>query len=322
MAAAERTGSGTTTGDDALTDEVAVPDTSGPADAVLADDTGPVIVETPELPPASFVELDELGTLVVRDFGAADASTPPLFLLHGWTATADLNWFRCYDAVSDVRRVIAYDHRGHGSGLRSKKRFRLEDCADDAVAIADALGIERFIPCGYSMGGPVAQLVWRRHPDRVAGMVLCATAPIFSGRRAERWSFLGLNGLAALARVTPEQARLWLTEQLYLQRKAEEWEPWAIEEASRHDWRALLEAGTAIGEFTSVDWIGDIDVPVSLVVTMRDQVVHPKRQTQLFELIPSADVYRVDGEHDAVVAEAHHFAPSLVRAIRSVERRM
>ncbi|MGB3735017.1 MAG: alpha/beta hydrolase [Ilumatobacter sp.] len=256
----------------------------------------------------------------MRDFGPRDADTT-IFLLHGWTATADLNWFRCYSELAEQYRVVAFDHRGHGSGLRSKKRFRLEDCADDAVAVADALGIEQFVPVGYSMGGPVAQLIWRRHPERVSGLVLCATAPIFNVERAERLGFLGGSALAAIARITPEQARIWLTDQLYLQRKSREWEPWAIREASSHDWRMLLEAGTAIGAFDSTQWIGDVDVPVSLVVTMSDPVVSRRRQTMLFELIPTADVYRVDGDHGAVVEAADQFVPSLIRALSSVEKR-
>lgn len=266
------------------------------------------------------LELDDLGTIVIRDVGPPDADTT-IFLLHGWTATADLNWFRCYEQLSQHYRVVAFDHRGHGSGLRSKKRFRLEDCADDVIAVADALGIDRFIPVGYSMGGPIAQLTWRRHPGRVSGMVLCATAPIFNVERAERLGFLGGSALAALARITPEQARVWLTDQLYLQRKSREWEPWAIREASSHDWRMLLEAGAAIGTFDSTGWIGDVDVPVSLVVTMNDPVVSRRRQTMLFEAITDADVYRVEGDHGAVVEEADRFVPSLLRALASVTAR-
>lgn len=204
-------------------------------------------------------------------------------------------------------------------GLRSKKRFRLEDCADDAVAVADALGIDRFVPVGYSMGGPVAQLVWRRHPDRVRGLTLCATAPVFSVERLERLSFLGASGLAALARITPEQARTWLTEQLYLQRKSRDWEPWAVQEAASHDWRMLLEAGTAIGGFDSTPWIAELDVPAALVVTMRDRVVSRRRQTMLFDRLTDAAVFRVDGDHGAAVEDAHAFVPALLRAIASVE---
>ena len=40
-----------------------------------------------------------------------------------------------------------------GRGIRSKRAFRLDDVADDVIAVADVLGIDRFIPVGYSMGG-------------------------------------------------------------------------------------------------------------------------------------------------------------------------
>lgn len=281
-----------------------------------ADDSPTTIVDRPDLPPGEFVQVDDLGTIVVRDFGPRDGR--PIVLLHGWTATADINWFRCYRRLGERYRVIAYDHRGHGAGLRTQKRFRLEDCADDAVAVAAALGIERFTPIGYSMGGPIAQLVWRRHPERVRALVLCATAPMFQGdERAEKWSFLGLSGLASLARVTPDQARVWLTDQLYLQRKSRTWQPWAVQEASSHDWRMLLEAGAAIGGFSSVPWIGDVDVPVSQIVTMRDRVVPLHRQTMLFELLRDSDTFRIDGDHDSCVERADRFVPSLIRAIEA-----
>jgi 3-oxoadipate enol-lactonase len=275
---------------------------------------------TPALPPARFVDLDDRGTVMVRDFGGRPGA-PTLALLHGWTATADLNWFRTYGVLAEHYRVIAFDHRGHGTGIRTRKPFRLEDCADDVVDVAEALGVDSFVPVGYSMGGPIAKLVWRRHPERVLGMVLCATAPYFAGRREERLSFLGLTGLATVARFTPEQTKMWLTEQLYLQRKTLQWEPWAVREAAAHDWRMVLEAGRAIGRFSSSDWLHEIDVPTSTVVTMRDQVVPVRRQVKLFEQVPGAEVFRVDGMHDAVVANAERFNPTLLRALASVERR-
>lgn len=275
----------------------------------------------PPLPPARFVQLDDRGTVLVRDFGGGPGA-PTIVLLHGWTATADLNWFRCYNALGERYRVIAFDHRGHGTGIRSKKKFRLEDCADDVADVTRALGVERCVAVGYSMGGPIAQFVWQRHPELVEGLVLCATAAKFSGRREERLGLMGLAGLATMARITPDQAKLWLTDQFFLQRKSKKWEPWAIREASRHDWRMVLEAGRAIGTFSSVGWIGGIDVPVSNVITMRDNVVSLERQSQLYELIPDADVFRVDGAHDAVVANAERFAPALLRAITSVESRL
>lgn len=242
-------------------------------------------------------------------------------LLHGWTATSDINWFSCYLALAERYRVVAFDHRGHGRGLRSRRTFRLEDCADDVAAVADALGIETFIPVGYSMGGPVAQLTWQRHRARVDGLVLCATSPYFAGKRPERLSFMGLTGLATLARFTPVQARDWITDQVYLQRRSEAWGPWAAEQVANHDWKAILEAGKAIGEFSSSDWIRDIDVPTSVIVTMDDPVVPLRRQVKLVQWIPGAEPFRVEGGHDAVVANAKRFVPQLLRAVDSVAGR-
>ena len=276
--------------------------------------------EPPVLPQGAAMELPGRGTTFVRRLeGPPDA--PTVVLLHGWTASADLNWFTCYAPLAEHYRVVALDHRGHGRGIRSRKTFRLEDCADDAVAVCDVLGIDKFIPVGYSMGGPVAQLIWQRHRERVAGLVLCATSSYFATSREERLSFLGISGLAAVARLTPTQARQWLTEQFYLQRKADQWEPWAIHEASRHDWRAVLEAGRAIGNFSSRDWIGDVDVPTSTLITMRDRVVPVRRQIRLFEAIPDVEAFRVNADHDAVVASAKVFVPTLLRACRSVVER-
>jgi pimeloyl-ACP methyl ester carboxylesterase len=217
--------------------------------------------------------------------------------------------------------VLAFDHRGHGQGIPSRRTFRLEDCADDVAALAAVLDLDPVVAVGYSMGGAVAQLLWRRHPERVGGLVLSSTASHFNAERNERLSFLGLTGLAALARLTPTQARRSLAAQLYLQRKSETWEPWAIEQATSHNWRMILEAGRAIGGFRSEEWLGETDVPTSVIVTMKDAVVPVRRQIKLFEGIPTAQAFRVDAGHDAAVSRPDRYVPVLVAACQSVVER-
>jgi len=277
-------------------------------------------VRAPALPHGAAMELPGRGTTFVRTMDGPSGA-PTVLLLHGWTATADLNWYTCYHPLAQHYRVVSLDHRGHGRGIRSRRAFRLEDCADDALAVCDELGIDRVIPVGYSMGGPVAQLFWRRHPHRVRALVLCATAPYFRSSRNERLGFMGLSGMAALARLTPTQAQQWLTEQVYLQRKTEQWEAWAIHEASLHDWRMVLEAGRAIGRYDAREWLEGVDVPTSVVITMRDRVVPVRRQVRLFETVQRAEAFRVDGDHDSVAALPERFVPTLLRAVQSVVER-
>ena len=115
--------------------------------------------------------------------------------------------------------------------------------------------------------------------------------------------------------MTPSQARDWITDQVYLQRKTETWGPWAAEQVALHDWRMILEAGKAIGEFSSSDWIHEVDVPTSIVATMDDPVVPLRRQVKLWDWIPDAEIFRVAGGHDAVVANSKRFVPQLLRAL-------
>ena len=272
------------------------------------------------LPPGRLIDIPDRGQTFIREVQGPD-NAPTLILLHGWTATADLNWFTCFEELGKHFNVVALDHRGHGQGIRSRSAFRLEDCADDVVALADILGINTFIPVGYSMGGTIAQLIWKQHEHRVNGLVLCSTAPIFAKSREERLGFLGLTGLATIARFTPTQTVDWITEQVYLQRKAEGLDQWAIEEMSGHDWRQILEAGKEIGSFNSLKWLSEVDVPTSVVITTQDQVIPPERQQRLLDLLRDVDVHLVDGGHNAIYAEQRTYVPKLVAACNSVYQR-
>ncbi|MCB0985344.1 MAG: hypothetical protein KDB06_11905, partial [Ilumatobacter sp.] len=86
-------------------------------------------------------------------------------------------------------------------------------------------------------------------------------------------------------------------------------------------WRMVLEAGRAIGRFDARPWMGEVDVPTSVVVTMRDSVVPTHRQVKWFEGIPAAEALRVDGDHDVIIARPDRFVPMLVRAIESAHER-
>jgi 3-oxoadipate enol-lactonase len=268
------------------------------------------------------VDLGERGTTFVRELpGPPGAAT--LFLLHGWLATADLNWFPAYETLGRHFRVVTIDHRGHGRGIHDDGRFRLADCADDVAAVCDELDLPAVIPVGYSMGGPVAQLVWHRHPDRVRGLVLCATARNFAGRPIEKAMFAALGSSAMVARSMPGRLRSLLRERVTGGR-FDDSSPqgrWARQEFDRSDGRRLLEAGQALGRFTSHEWVGNIDVPTAVVLTQRDQLVRPHRQQKLADAIDGARVFPVDGDHVVCSTDPGRFVPVLVEAATDVAAR-
>ncbi len=264
------------------------------------------------------VELPGRGRTVVRDI-PGPAAAPAVMLLHGLGATARLNWGACFRPLSQHFRVLALDHRGHGRGLRTR-RFRLEQCADDAAAVARTLGVERFLVVGYSMGGPIASLTWRRHPDRVTGLVLCATARHFVPRTAAVWARATLPFASAAARLVPGVAQRRMVERMLSRVEHPQLRDRISAEFLGHEPATVIQAAESLTRFSSHDWIGAVDVPAAVVVTTRDELVPPVRQRKLAASIPGAEVFEVDGDHGAAVG-SRAFPATLVRACQSVSRR-
>jgi 3-oxoadipate enol-lactonase len=269
-------------------------------------------------PSGRHVELPGRGRTFVRELSGPPGA-PTVVLLHGWTATAALNWGPSFRPLATRFRVVALDHRGHGRGVRTR-HFRLEDCADDVAALLSELGIDSCIPVGYSMGGAVAQLLCRRHPSLVDGLVLCATSSTFHGT-AREWLLTGMAAggsfLAANPPVRPvlvaamALARGW--------RGARCGVP--VAEVAGHDWTAIVEAGREICRFDSRRWLGELRVPTAVVATSADDLVPPRRQRDLAAAIPDASLRTVRGSHTVCTLAPDRFVPLLLDACSEVASR-
>jgi len=261
----------------------------------------------PVLPFGRHVDLPRRGTTFVREL-PGPRGAPTLLLLHGWAATGGLNWFRVFGPLSEHFRVVAPDLRGHGRGVRGRRAFRLATAADDCAATLLALDTGPVVVVGYSMGGPVAQLLWRRHRDLVDGLVLCATGCRFLTAQRERILFtsviaaaMGGTRLGAVAGWVPGLAGQAVARRLPAPGSLP---AWSATELRRHDWRHVMEAGHAIGTYDARRWIGEVDVPTAVLVTSRDRAVAPARQLEMAMAIRGATVRRVDGGHTVCATDA------------------
>lgn len=110
------------------------------------------------------------------DWGQHDQ--PALVLLHGFNQTAH-SWDELAPRMqAEGLRVLALDQRGHGDSARAAQgNYGREAMADDAVRLADALGVSRFVIVGMSMGAVHAVVAADRHPERVKALVLVDWAP-------------------------------------------------------------------------------------------------------------------------------------------------
>ena len=258
------------------------------------------------------IDLPGRGRTSIREVHGPDGA-PTLILLHGLAATGRLNWVTALPALAERFRVIVVDHRGHGRGLRTH-HFRLVDCADDAVAVADHLGVESLIAVGYSMGGPIAKLCWSRHRDRVRGLVLCATANHFLRPEARGVVSAIFPGMIVTARLMPSFFRDRIVDGMTRGLPEGERRDRVRREMENTDPATVMQATRALIRFSSRDWAAGIDVPTAVVITTADQLVPPSRQYRLAASIPGARIFEVAGDHLACVRAASQFVPALLDA--------
>ena len=259
-----------------------------------------------------FLDLEGRGRIRVVEYKGPEGA-PTLILLHGLAATGALNWLTAFSDLAERYHVVAVDHRGHGYGIPTR-RFRLRDCADDVVAVADALGIREFIAVGYSMGGPIAKLCWSRHPARVRGLVLCATAKHFTPQQYPVLTRAILPGAVLGARMAPKLVLGQIIEGMVRDIQSSKIRDYVRKEMSGADPAALAQATRAVIRFSSRNWVSNIAVPTAVVVTTRDKIVPTRRQYALAAAIPGAKQFEVDGDHFACADRQSDFVPELLAA--------
>jgi pimeloyl-ACP methyl ester carboxylesterase len=81
----------------------------------------------PGLPEGRLVRIEDRGELFARIHRHPDPAAPVVLLLHGWTASSDLQFVMAYEALAARYTFVGIDGRGHGRGLRAPDPFALED---------------------------------------------------------------------------------------------------------------------------------------------------------------------------------------------------
>jgi pimeloyl-ACP methyl ester carboxylesterase len=266
------------------------------------------MIAIPDLPAGYVHALPGRGEMFYRRHTTPGA--PTLLLLHGWTASADLQFFTAYRTLRERYSFIAVDHRGHGRGIRSPEPFALEDCADDAATLLRSLGVGPVIVVGYSMGGPIAMHLWRRHPDLVAGLVLEATALEWRATRRERFMWFWVLRLAEFlfrSRATERAGRRMLARLTDASPSVKPYLRWIEAEVSRADPHVIADAGRALSRHDAREWAESVDVPVQILLTTQDRLVKPAKQRALARTL-RAGWLELEGDHLSPYAQPEDFA--------------
>jgi pimeloyl-ACP methyl ester carboxylesterase len=274
----------------------------------------------PVLPLGAVVRVPGRGDVFVR-YSAGPPGAATVLLLHGWMASADLNWPGTFEALAGRYHVLAMDVRGHGRGIRSTEPFSLEDCADDAAGLLRELRVTEAVVVGYSMGGAIGLLLARRHPGSVRGLVLAASAAELARTGLGRGLTVAVHLLGAVVRsgVPDRVLREVVRSRPAILGDLAELAPWMAGEVKRLHPADVVGAGRAIAGFDARPWLGELGVPAASVVTCRDRAVGPDKQRATAAALGGA-VVEVDGGHAACATDPEGLGAAVARAVDLVVR--
>jgi pimeloyl-ACP methyl ester carboxylesterase len=171
------------------------------------------------------------------------------------------------------------------------------------------------------MGGMVAQLLYRRHPSLLSGLVLCSTACNVSDSPMRYVIRVALATLGASVGWNPT-VRLTGAETLgavllgYIPNAATR--RWAREQLRRTSLLNALSAIESVCDFNSDAWIREVAVPAAVVITTQDRIVPVSAQRKLAHAIPNASVYEVAADHGWCVNSPELFTHALLAACRDI----
>jgi pimeloyl-ACP methyl ester carboxylesterase len=279
----------------------------------------------PWVPEGRLVLVEGRGELFARIHRHPDPKAPVVVLLHGWTASSDLQFVGAYQGLAERYTFVGIDHRGHGRGLRTPARFALEDAADDAAALLTALGLGPAVAVGYSMGGPIAMLLARRHPALVTGVVVQATAMDWKNTWRDRllWRVLPIAGSWLRSRGYRRYLNKAVPKFLGVvdeSHPVHPYIPWLVSEMSRNDAFAMVEAGRALADYDARPWASSLGVPAGSLVTTADRAVSPRQQWALAGAL-GAVTRQLEADHFAPLSHPTRYTTLTIELIEEVRQR-
>lgn len=228
-------------------------------------------------------------------------------------------WRNVVIGLAGDRAMVLYDKRGHGLSDIGQVPYSIEDHATDLAGLLDRLAVKQAVVCGLSIGGLIAQALYRLRPDLVRALVLSGTAPRIG--TAESWdariAAVEAHGIEAIADGVLER---WFTPAFR-----------RPENVAIIGYRNMLIRQPVSGYIGSCAAIRDADyteaaksiaVPVLCLVGDQDGSTPPDLVRSMANLIPGArlEVIR-DAGHipclerpQAVIAMLRGFLASVTRA--------
>lgn len=239
-------------------------------------------------------EIERNGSSLYYQTSGADS---PVLLTHGFAATSRM-WRGQAEAFRNRHQVITWDMRGHGrSGSpHDQSAYSMEETLADMAALLDALGVDRAILGGHSLGGYLSLAFCMRFPERVQALLVVGTGPGYkSDAPREQWNEMA-DGLAR---------RLVRDGLEHLTKLSSEMDG---SEHSSASGLAMAARGTLIQRDSAViDSLGDIAVPTLVIVGEKDRSYRAASDYMAKRIPGAAQVVIPDAGHAVNLHQPERF---------------
>ena len=237
---------------------------------------------------------------------AVAGTGPRALVLHGGLGF-DQTGYRALDRLASRLELVYADHRGNGrSGRPPLDTITMEQLADDALALADALGpAEELVVIGHSYGGFVAQELAIRHRERLTALILVSTTPgqLGAGEHpapdgppvAAEWVEMVENLPTTDAELEASVAGAFTA---FLHR-ADTVDLSAEMSGTVYSAAAMARGFEVLAGWSSVDRLGAVDVPTLLLVGRHDAMTAVPQSERIAGRLPDAEL--------VVFEESAHF---------------
>ena len=241
------------------------------------------------------MEQAQIGDATIRYLDVRSSSgsdRPTVLLVHGFPLDHSM-WHHQIGPLADHARVICPDLPGFGQSVMRRQEISMPQMADHLAGLLEQLAIDQVVFCGLSMGGYIGWQFWRRHPQRLAGLIACDTraaadTDLVARARQFSASLVRENGSVSIAddmvqRLFGTEALESLQDEVFAVR--------AVIEAA--DPESVAQAQLAMAKRPdATTWLPEITIPTLFVVGEHDSITPPSEMQAMARSVPDS-VYRL-----------------------------
>lgn len=230
-------------------------------------------------------------------------AAPVLVFSHSLGADLSM-WDPQAAAFSPRFRILRSDTRGHGRSSATPGPYSIEQLARDALALLDALHIDRVRFCGLSMGGQIGQWLGIHAPDRLDNLVLSNTGAKIGSEESWQTRIDAVRS-HGMAEVAPAVLARWFT--LAYREK----DPGTVAEILRImeavNPEGYIACCAAVRDFDSRSSLSQIRTPTLVIAGAHDASTPPADGRYLAERIPGARYAELNAAHLSNIEDRDSF---------------